>query len=286
MRNELGSLALIFLLGCKGDPVGATTTDASSDSANDSANDVVDDSADAAPKFAGQICTTDKDCDPDGTNGATCLTRAATPICAGAKCSPITADPDVKPCGVDGACLDDGTGKGQCIAMCQFDGVSSKLTIGCTGKNVCFYVGNMLSGGKGYGYGRCEGGCAQDSDCATGLKCQVELGACVTTLTTFPGAIGDACTAAEDGVKCGCVYGLSTMSGYCSRVCRYGETICPAGGVCDPTVPKSFSVVPAKGMMGYCLKDCTDDVDCTNGYCEENAGISHKTCQPGKRPGS
>jgi hypothetical protein len=266
--------------GCQGETVGVSSGDSGLD-----AEDTPDaaDAPDTGPKLAGQTCNNDKDCDPSGTNGATCLKQAATPICAGAHCSPVTADPTLSPCGTDGVCLDDGAGKGSCVAMCLFDGKSDTLTIGCTGKNVCFYVGAVVRDSVGYGYGRCEGGCAADGDCPAGTQCQVELGACVATLTTFPGAIGDACVAADDGVKCGCVYGLGTKTGYCSRVCRFGETTCPSGGTCDPTVPKSFSTVPKKGMMGYCLKDCTVDTECTNGYCEENAGIGHKTCQPGAR---
>ena len=248
----------------------------------ETADDVVD-APDSGPRVAGKSCTKKEECDPSGTTGATCLTQAPTPICYGGKCSPATAEPTLSSCGGDDTvCLDDGLGGGICVPLCLFDGKSDELTMRCLGKDSCWFVGNALISGVGYGYGRCEGRCGSDPDCPTGTRCQND-GSCVPSPTAYSGAIGDACAAADDGVKCACVYGLSTKLGYCSKFCRVGDASCPAGFTCDADVPTAFAKIPSTGMLGNCLKDCTADAECTNGYCDSHAGVGHKTCQPGAR---
>jgi len=72
--------------------------------------------------------------------------------------------------------------------------------------------------------------------------------------------------------------------GYCSRVCRMGESSCPTGYTCDAGLPKTMLTAPL-GLQGNCLRDCTTDADCTTlaSYCEEMGGTGRKTCQPGVR---
>lgn len=291
-RRSFPAALVVFVVGCQGPAVDNGVDDASTpfDSAGsevgvDSIADAPVEVSDASPKLAGQACSRDDDCKSSGVTGAYCLTWAPTPVCYGGTCGPpVTGDPNVVPCGVDGVCLDDGASHGVCVPMCLFDGKSSSFSIGCAGKNLCEWVGRTVRDGVGYAYGRCEPGCGSDSDCPTGQRCQIENGSCQATPTTFTGAIGDACAASD--TKCACVYGLDTKLGYCSRVCRFGETACPTGFSCDPDVPITFPILPSRGMYGNCLKDCNVDDDCAsvNGFCDLHAALGHKTCQPGKRP--
>jgi hypothetical protein len=307
-RTALLTICLVAsLLGCTGDPVGEAPSDGDVDSttagdapigsdASDtrgsetkppSETSVVPDTrtgdADAtAITHAGKPCAKTLDCDPSGTNGAQCLTEAPTPICYGAKCSPVTSGTTLSTCPDDGVCLDDGAGGGLCVPLCYFDGTSGAMAQDCLGNDACWYVDTAVIGGKGYAYGRCEGRCGSDDDCPAGTKCQDD-GACVVTPKVFAGAKGDACAATDDGVKCACVYGLGTKTGYCSKFCRVGGPACPAGYTCDADVPASFGSIIPNGVLGNCLKDCTADGECTNAYCEQHAGVATKTCQPGAR---
>jgi hypothetical protein len=106
------------------------------------------------------------------------------------------------------------------------------------------------------GIGYCFGGCKVDTDCPTGNKCQKEDGLCVKTPVVYTKTVGTACTDldAKDPQKCNCVYTTAEKMGYCTQVCRFGESgTCGAGFSCDVGLPKTklmdddtvFTAVPA-----------------------------------------
>jgi hypothetical protein len=197
-------------------------------------------------------------------------------------------------CGADkGVCLQAGT-TGLCLPKCDFDDSTTAPT-GCLGKDYCnpYGFGTDATTSKPIGVGYCFGGCKVDADCAIGQRCQTEDGLCVTTKVTYTKTLGTACTDADSTApaKCNCLYATSSKKGYCSQTCRMGMSgDCPTGYACDALLPKTKVLTSdvvftkaATGLAGYCLKTCTTDADCTNGYCDENAGVGAKTCQVGAR---
>ncbi|MBI2392126.1 MAG: hypothetical protein HYV09_21220 [Deltaproteobacteria bacterium] len=245
----------------------------------------------------GTSCTDDTTCDVTGLGTTLCAATAFTagalyspPVCIGVECT-ITDPTKIYGCdGINGVCLASGTSN-ICLPACSFDGSSGDKPSGCIGKNVCnaYGWGNSATTGKLIGVGYCFGGCWGDADCPTGQRCQREEGLCRKSVYVYTKALGAACTKADaDANACNCLYTTATGKGYCSRQCKFGEIgWCPSGYTCDPALPKDdgagktlFTKVPA-GIAGYCLKNCTTDLDCVNGYCKENAGTGKKTCQVG-----
>jgi hypothetical protein len=253
-------------------------------------------------KTTGLTCMSDDDCDKmacgvnictEGAFGGDSLYPSNT--CIGRECDP-GAGTTIEGCDGDtGVCLPI-TGGGICLPVCEFKDSAAPPT-GCIGKNAC----NVYGWGKAMdmstiGIGYCFGGCKIDTDCPTGNKCQKEDGLCKKTLDVYTKTVGQACTDvdAKDPAKCNCQYTTAEKMGYCTQVCRFGESgVCGTGFSCDVGLPKTklmdddtvFTAVPA-GMQGNCLKNCTTDADCAglNAHCDENAGMAgQKTCNVGPR---
>lgn len=240
-------------------------------------------------KTTGKACSSDVDCDPGGDGAASCSrtmfaegTVEPTPVCFGLACAP-PSDSTARLCD-DGAgvCVYDG-GDNICHPRCTFDD-SGGPPVGCLGKNACspFRSGLDLTTGKLKGDGICFGGCLSDADCTDGNKCQLERAVCVKSLTSYTKAIGDACTK-SDVKACNCLFAPSMGSGYCTQRCRVGIDACPSGFTCDAQLPSSVFTKSPKGILGWCLKDCTLDTECEalSATCLESGGIGRKTCQTG-----
>ncbi|MBI2394329.1 MAG: hypothetical protein HYV09_32465 [Deltaproteobacteria bacterium] len=234
----------------------------------------------AQPDPVGAACDDDGDCQ-QALGDSFCSTSFGegpvypAPVCVSNECDFF--DGAIETCGRGtGVCLNAGAG-GLCLPMCRFANDGAAPT-GCIGKNACNPYGFRVAGGSLQGIGYCFGGCRADEDCPTGSKCQRETGLCVKAPVVYTKPLGAACTSA-DAKACNCVTGAG--GGYCTSVCRFGETACPAGFTCDARLPRpDFDKVPV-GLQGYCLKDCTADADCPAGTCLENAGTGRKTCQIG-----
>jgi hypothetical protein len=186
-------------------------------------------------------------------------------------------------------CLSTGTaGKGICLPQCNFKTDGSAAT-GCQGKDVCFTAAFSSDGSGGVvGIGYCFGGCAQDSDCAAGSKCQTNLGLCLTT-TTPPSQAGTGCNSTTNtGNACNCFSNTTTNLGFCANFCSVGNVTCPTGWACETNLPTTLTdstdatltgwKTPNPGMAGVCIPSCVVDggADFDGGVCPPNS-----TCQTG-----
>jgi len=179
-----------------------------------------------------------------------------------------------------------------CLPLCTFqDGTAAS---GCAASDSCQFRHAADSNGLVTGYGTCYFGCVSNTDCSQGLQCQVEFGACVSTLNSFSYQIGTPCTIADDGVNCNCLWSWSTQAGYCTQACRIGDTasVCSSDYVCDAELPAAdsygaplFTQPPSAGLRGHCLKPCATDIDCAafNGYCYASGGMTQPTCKSNPR---
>ncbi|MCA9589845.1 MAG: hypothetical protein KC657_31290 [Myxococcales bacterium] len=259
------------------------------DAGDDAPVDAGDDgtiSVDAGPtdETVGNVCAADVDCEKVAPVDKICTKNGfavgsinPTPVCIGVSCTIF--DPNlVNLCdGAKGVCVLGGV----CMPQCTFD--ATKMTSACAGKNMC-NVHKIRGGGPApfYGVGYCYRGCRADLDCP-GESCQVETGECVVTKKVFTKALGDTCTAADDGVACKCrslaEAGANQGKGYCTTFCAMGEA-CPMGYQCSAELPLNFGGEP-KGLAGNCLKTCVGDADCTAlaSKCRTLAG-NKRVCVP------
>jgi hypothetical protein len=176
--------------------------------------------------------------------------------------------------------------QGTCYPLCTFPLDGSK-PVGCAGTDSCFPMTFERSATTGAitGYGFCDGGCQQDSDCSklgTGFVCQTDIGFCTTAKLARTKAIGAACTAStgttttttatddESTGACSCDANSTTGEGFCSSSCIVGGLPCPNGWTCDAGYPNplvfssstgaavSVAVTAQNmGVPGTCTPACT-----------------------------
>jgi hypothetical protein len=243
----------------------------------------------------GARCSSDAQCSSDGSSQ--CATRPIQvtptspsagfllpdPVCIATGCTrPASGVPFCA--GVTGYCFEPyPNASTTCLPLCTYR--ESTGVVGCVGADACQLRYTDVTAGL-VAYGTCYFGCSSDADCGQGMACQREYGSCVSTLNTFPGAIGTPCTIADDGVLCNCLWS-SAGTGYCAPACVTGQSACPAGFACDvglaavtATGQTLFSAAPPPGLRGHCLKTCALDVDCTamNAFCYASGGMSQATC--------
>lgn len=244
-----------------------------------------------AERTVGAECKTSEDCDPFGYGSRFCSVDNftsgplnPTPICVGFTCS---AKPDaLAPCdGGAGICL---PAASLCMGACVFD-ASSKPGFGCRGTNACNPYVWSGTGSMVRGFGYCFGGCRRDLDCPPVTYCQLETGLCMKATAKYSLAQGVECTKADaiaTPPKCDCYYDRLSLAGYCANHCRTGGTDCPSGSLCDadmPTVDDDglpiTTTLPA-GLIGRCLKLCSDDADCLGGTrCSASGGSTTRVCR-------
>jgi hypothetical protein len=87
---------------------------------------------------------------------------------------------------------------------------------------------------------------------------RVLVGALALGLTACGPVIGDACTVNTDCGPGVCLNRAFAPGGMCSLACTVGGAACPAGSTCVRDV--------ITGDTAGCLKSCTQDRDCRDGY--------------------
>jgi hypothetical protein len=232
------------------------------------------------PGTVGDACTTNAMCDTTGEGINYCSLGAfsgssvyPSPVCLATCDDP--APELLKPCDSGrGICLSTGAA-GVCVPPCSFgnDGAAPK---GCLGRNMCWPLARA-SAAEWRGY--CAGGCADDADCPTGNLCDPDRLNCVKSVPTAKKPLGAACDNTDASTAaCVCPLGRTSGLGYCTRVCRVGETSCPTGYVCDPGLPDGDPALVPAAVGAYCRKVCATDSECVNSQCRQHAGMSTKTC--------
>ncbi|MFI5301903.1 MAG: hypothetical protein ACHREM_27760 [Polyangiales bacterium] len=214
-------------------------------------------------------------CDPSGSNTGYCDYTEPTPQCEQNGCDIPDANTIPTCDGVGdaatGICVTPpGATTNVCYGPCQFAADGTGLT-GCPGKDTC--MTDFITTAPVYGVGHCQGTCSADADCITGLKCQVEYGACVppASYKTITKTLGTACVRSAN--DCGCFApstGAHKGQGYCVTTCVTGATTAAAGACSDTTNYACSAILPATdftaqaaGISGYCLQICAADADCT-----------------------
>jgi len=279
-----------------------------------------DDGGDSSgPQFdstTGKACKTDTDC-KGAAPGSPGVNKCTTDVLfsggelfpSGVCLLPLPCDPcgGMTPCdnlihgcdGPDGSpstpgiCLPNtnppAVGKGLCLPACSFKGDGSAPT-GCVGKDTCNAIGFDATTSPPTGVGYCWGGCAADTDCATGEKCDTTTGLCLKTVTPPTKALGDGCTMTEANMSpppCNCVYNPMSGLGFCTEVCTVGGTQCPTGWFCEAQEPTTLTgandasvagfTMQNMGLGGFCVPSCTVDggaMGTDSGTCPPNT-----TCQ-------
>ncbi len=210
-----------------------------------------------------------------------------TPVCISDDCALPSAG--VPTCGKgQGLCYQPFlNAKPYCLPLCTYEDGASP--VGCFGADTCDIRYVDLSSGAPVGYGVCYFGCTRNADCGSGLVCQIDYGACVTSLNQFA-APGTPCDADQDGVLCNCLWSSDNgFRGYCSYACDVGApNSCPTGFVCDGELPADvdgfpgFREPPGAGLRGHCLQNCQTDTDCAsvNAFCYASGGMTQATCHP------
>lgn len=195
-----------------------------------------------------------------------------------------------------GVCLPTQTGStglaGQCFPRCSItpDGVAPT---GCAGKDACnLFAWGVDQNNQPLAIGFCVGGCAADTDCPTGSKCQKDEGVCLTTLKTPTKTLGQTCSANDVSSTtkygCNCFMNQTTMLGYCSQACIVGPNSplpCPSGYLCDSQLPTQITdandasvtgfTQQNVGLSGFCLQACgAGSGDAGGGTCPATASCS------------
>jgi len=168
-----------------------------------------------------------------------------------------------------GVCLATGTaGMGLCLPQCNF-APSGAAATGCQGKDACYPAGYSAATTAVVGIGYCFGGCTVNTDCPTGSECQVNSGACVTTLTAITAAETSCNSTTVSGNACNCFADTSTDLGFCTSNCTVGGTTCASGWKCEADLPTSLTVstggtvagwtIQNPGLGGSCVPSCVVD---------------------------
>jgi hypothetical protein len=317
MANRwLGVFAALAIVGgsfgCSSSstPSTVTPTDSGADTKADSAHpdstpsDTGGDAGDPnqnGPNTTGNTCTTNDQCDPDGSFGSQCIPfDKNVSVCILTSCDSTN---DYSPCDHSkGYCEATSTGSAQgiCVGGCDF-GMDGTYSRSCPTGVACVnsgYIALNTDGTWKSGIGTCEGGtCTADTDCAASApKCQKETMNCVSASNyhTYTKNPGDACTRPASGSSTDCLcWAEAGKPGYCASICTIGGAACATGLNCMALLPKTTDTgAPAwttepTGMQGYCLKPCTQDTDCSSitggAYCETSV-VGGGFCEPGTRP--
>ncbi len=215
------------------------------------------------PSNVGSECGVDEDCVISGETGACIEDPDLFPggYCSGA-CSDAASCPD------GSACVNFGRGQQFCVASCD----PTVTTRQCRAGYGCS-TNPMLSG-------LCLGGCFDDTDCASGLRCDRAgglAGACFDPTSS----IGAACeedTSCPMGTSCLAERFIGWPGGACASFeCDVpGDTGCGAGATCVPASGVGF------GVTSMCLASCTSDGECRDGWaCRAVDGYpERRVCRP------
>ena len=256
-----------------------------SSTASDAASDA------SGAHTTGNACASDAVCTGAGEKCSNDSFGADTilpsPVCVSTGCTAGAIDCNAG----TGACAPTRTsGVEVCSAKCAFDATSGAAPTGCTGTDLCRYVGyaknaqNVVSG-----VGACLGGCTADGDCTGGNACQLETGECVKSKRTMSKLLGETCTVGT--TECFCATPNKGTSSVCTQLCIVGGIPCATGYACDAELPASnpvsgdvlFTKGP-RGIAGLCMKTCASDADCAavNAYCDPSGGVGN-VCHAGAR---
>jgi hypothetical protein len=198
--------------------------------------------------------------------------------------SPCSADSDCK--GKNATCLTDLSGagnKGSCTGVCTDDDQ-------CGAGGTCVKVSSSIEGLPGQCAKTCSGnsGCSPELQCRKGIDlsdvisgindlfdggigvqaentpsiCQAKL----NTVTLSSGSVGKACTKDDECGGGTCGTGPLYPGGYCGGACLE-DSDCGNTGGCTRS-----AITQALGGPGSCLKKCSTNTDCREGYsCSEDA---------------
>jgi hypothetical protein len=263
----------------------------------------------------GKVCTKDSDCVGDGGPGVNVCSGDSTllfsvtnvpvmleptPVCilppptstAVGNCDPAPNGADGLPHFCDGP--DDITkpgpgicipfdptnpqpNQGTCFPLCTFQSDGTKVS-GCAGNNACVpFTFTFDTNSVATGYGACQGGCQQDSDCSalgTGFVCQTDIGFCTNMPLTRTKTVGTSCSAAgttndQTTGACNCVASSATDLGACATSCVVGGLPCPNGLKCDSDLLSpivfvaedggmtSVPLTQSPGLSGTCSAPCS-----------------------------
>lgn len=232
-----------------------TKKDSGSTSPNkDSGSTNNDASSNSGTAKVGDSCTSDAQC--SGAVASKCSNTLSTdgslfptPFCVGA------CTGDLKECDGPKTICDDITGTGGvCLLRCTAS--TTAITTACPAKMGCSLLN---ADGSGVAVGECIAACKVDADCATGEKCQVETGNCLTEASAGKG-VGEACTT-DDECAASCI-SPTGKSGYCTRTCTVGGTDCPTGFVCNVGISQADFDGNPTGAVGACFKTCAAVDEC------------------------
>jgi hypothetical protein len=165
--------------------------------------------------------------------------------------------------------------------------------MGCVGKDACNLAGYGVSGTTVQGVGLCLGGCAADTDCGGGEKCDIPTGLCLKTVTPPTKNLGDGCTNKDTPTPCNCIFNNSSGLGFCSQFCTVpaagAANPCPTGWFCetqepltliDPTTDASVTGFTTEnvGLAGFCVPSCQVDGGGVTGT-DSGSCPTNTTCQ-------
>lgn len=248
-----------------------------------SGGDAGDPIFETAVRAVGAPCDTDADCPvgPNGENPLICITSTSatefgTGSPQGGYCTAVCSDEaNSADCqAIDGlticGLLDDATGLGYCIGLCQPGQGAVKCLTDRAQACFAFPMEPTL--------GACFPVCQSDAACGAGQFCDfgaTGLGLCVATQP--PGAgIGEACDGTAQGADClsgTCVTLIDPVSGapagsFCSANCTFGllegcgfgetEAVGARDAVC---LAPQFEGGDG-GDLGFCFELCDEDADC------------------------
>lgn len=208
----------------------------------------------------GDACTTDPECGETGQ----CLSIPG--LVPGGYCSQACAA-DV-PCPDGSSCLTIGMGQSFCFLDCDPEATTRSCTragYGCA-SNFMVFPSPV-----------CVSGCSDDTDCDTGLSCEVGGGFYGSGTCFDPGSmVGDPCTSdteCPEGGACVTEGGSGWPSGTCVTGCDFATN-----GGCE----SGSCIASGFGGGGLCAPRCTTDGDCRDGYaCEPVPGAPDRMyCAP------
>jgi hypothetical protein len=209
---------------------------------------------------SGQTCTTSGTCMMQMTTGN------------GGLCSPCTGGSQC----TMGACIRYPDGMGYCGTTCSSNG-------DCGANGMCVQVSGIggqcirIAGSTPSCAGATSTGCHQDSDCASGQRCNVATGACVAG-STSGGGLGAPCTQGSDCASSTC------LAGSCSSTCDWlTPTSCGTGFYCNGqatgTCTGTGLCEPGNAGSGAPGSACHANTDCAGLFCAE--GVCTRPCVPG-----
>jgi hypothetical protein len=227
----------------------------------------------------GRACATDAECG----DGLTCLLANSGALDGGGPAKGLctatcTQDSDCAPFDAKGACLEFTAGSGYCFEGCDFGNPGNTfLPSKCHGRQE-MACAPLSSDGQTLTGQACLPQCNADSDCGTGLFCDVSSGLCVASQGTGL-SLGAQCQQQDGGAsqcKGNCTgivtSGSTTPLTYtCTESCTLGAVPqCGWSGQSGDTAPGfclfTSTIIPDPGVgdRGSCAQLCSCNSDCLN----------------------